>query len=184
MKTKTKAFTDVHQLYYLLKCPHCGTELVVAHEELNKQLFEPVEVEEMVDSFSIGDKGEFIDNGKVKHKDLRSSDSSKDVYKDIKCCYCGHVWDEFVKDMYEKRCNCDGQKAITFELDEKETLEAKDFISKHRHKEDLKARGKLAFSTLGQQFTYTFIPGGLGDCKIISCNFCGETKDITNTDNW
>jgi ribosomal protein S27E len=184
MNTREEAEKQYRQQHYLLKCPYCGHELVVAQSELHKELFEPKEIEEEVGSFSIGDNGEFIDNGKIKQKRIVSSDSEKDIYKGIKCCYCGHVWDELCVGMYEKRCNPDGRKTRVFELDEDETKAAKEFREAHKHKEELKAHGKIAFSTLGQQFTYTITPGGLGHYVKIKCNYCGEEKELTNIENW
>ena len=43
---------------------------------------------------------------------------------------------------------------------------------------------KLVSCTLGQQFTFSITPGGLGPLVIIKCNYCGEVEDITNYDNW
>lgn len=183
MKTKEKARKEYSELHYLLKCPYCGTELVVAHSELKKEFFEPKEYEQEVESFSIID-GKFVSNGKKIEKFMSSSCPEKDVYKNIKCCNCGHTWDEPCLDMYEKRCNPDGRQVAVFELTEEETKAAKEFREQHNHREDFKKENKLAFSTLGQQFTYTITPGGLGSCISIKCNYCGEEKDITDVENW
>ena len=184
MNTREEAKKQYRQQHYLLKCPYCGTELVVAKSELHEELFEPKEIEDEVESFSFMGDGKIIDNGTVKQKRIVSSDSEKDIYKDIKCCYCGHVWDELVNGMYEKRCNPDGRQVRVFELDEEETKAAKVFREKHNHNDELRKQGKLAFSTLGQQFTYTITPGGLGSCVTIKCNYCGEEEDITDIENW
>jgi hypothetical protein len=183
MNTREEAEKQYRQQHYLLKCPYCGHELVIAHSELNKELFEPKEIEEEVGSLSIID-GKFVDNGKVKQKRIVSSNPEKDVYKGIKCCYCGHVWDETVACMYEKRCNPDGRKTRIFELTEAETKAAEEFRQAHRHKDDFEKRGRMAFSTLGMQFTYEITPGGLGNCVTIKCNECGEMKEITDSDCW
>jgi ssDNA-binding Zn-finger/Zn-ribbon topoisomerase 1 len=183
MNTREEAEKRYRQQHYLLKCPYCGHELVAAQSEFKKELFEPKETEEEVESFSIVD-GKFVKNGKEKRKYMVSSDPEKDIYKGIKCCYCGHVWDELVNGMYEKRCNPDGRQTRVFELDEKETKAAKAFREKHNHNDELIKQGKLAFSTLGQQFTYTITPGGLGSCVTIKCDYCSEEEDITDIENW
>lgn len=184
MKTKTEAWKDFNRIYYLLKCPHCGEEVVVSDDEINRKLFEPKEIEEEVGSFSIGNNGEFIDNGKVKQKRMISSDSSKDVYTGLKCCNCGKTWDEPCLGMYKKRCNPNGKQTKVFELTEEETKRAKEFIEKHRHKDEFRQQNKFGFSTLGQQFTYTITPGGLGNGVSIKCNYCGEEENITDIENW
>lgn len=71
-KTREQALKEYYDQYYLLRCPHCGTELIVAQSELHL------------------------------------SNDNKGLYKNIKCCYCGCVWDELVGEMYEKRCNIGG----------------------------------------------------------------------------
>ena len=185
MNTKESAEEQYRELHYLIKCPYCGNELVIAHSELHKELFEPKEVEMESYEFVHDDKTHKITSMKKNiRKEMCSSDPSKDIYKGIKCCYCGCVWDENVADMYDKRCNPDGRKTRIFELTENETKAAAEFRKEHSHKEELEADGKLAFSTLGMQFTYEITPGGLGNGIVIKCNYCGETKDITDIDNW
>ena len=66
----------------------------------------------------------------------------------------------------------------------RETKRAREFIKKHDHSEEFKAAGKMGFSTLGMQFTYTITPGGFGPLVSIKCNHCGESEDITDSDNW
>ena len=73
---------------------------------------------------------------------------------------------------------------INFELDEVESQRAADFITQHNHQKELKREGKLAFTTLGMQFSYIITPGGLGNDVIIKCNYCGVEKNITNVDSW
>lgn len=189
MKTLDEAQKQRRQIHYLLTCPYCSTKLVTTQDELHMCLFEPKEVEEESEkiTYEVGDDGKLkepIKFEKVKEKVLRSSNPDKDIYKDIKCCYCGHIWDEPVKDMSKRRCNPDGQQTQVFELDEVETERAREFMKKHSHKEEFRARNKFGFSTLGQQFTYEITPGGLGCGVTIICNQCQESKDITNTDNW
>ena len=113
-----------------------------------------------------------------------SSDTKKDVYENIKCCYCGHVWNEPVSGMHEKQCQPNGSKVKTFELNEVETQRANDFIKKHSHAEELDKERKVGFTALGHQFTYEITPGGFGPLVSIKCNYCGESEDITDIDNW
>jgi hypothetical protein len=73
---------------------------------------------------------------------------------------------------------------IKFELNDIETQRALLFMKEHDHRYDLKKDGKLSFSTLGMQFTYIITPGGLGDCVTIKCNYCDESRVITDIDSW
>ena len=95
MKTRKQAIKEYNDVHYLFKCPYCGEELVVAYSELEKELFEPKEVEQELSSLSI------IDGNVDISKPIQ-------IYKGIKCCNCGHIWDEPIIGMYEKRCNPDG----------------------------------------------------------------------------
>lgn len=167
MKTKERAQKDRFQTYYLVKCPYCGTELVVSSQDLEKERFNPTVKEHEKTGYQ-----------------LTSSDPDKDVYH-MKCCQCGHLWNEPTKDMYDKRCNQYGVDSIVFDLGEEMTKRAEQFMKKHTHKEELmKEKGSLFFSSLGQQFTYTITPGGLGDMISIKCNYCNETEDLTNIEEW
>jgi hypothetical protein len=38
--------------------------------------------------------------------------------------------------------------------------------------------------TIGDYWSYIFIPTGLGVVKVIQCNLCGEEKDVTDISNW
>ena len=178
MRTKKDAQAVSHS-YFLIKCPHCGEELVVEWKELTEHLilFEPQEKEHTFWG------GGFTDDCKRTIKTLVSSDSNKDVYH-LTCCKCGKEWDEPTKDVYKKRCDIYGRQIEVFELDEVETKRAREFIAKHDHHEEFKAAGKMCFSTLGMQFTYTITPGGLGPLVSIKCNHCGESENITDTDDW
>ena len=178
MRTKQDALAVSHS-YFLITCPHCGEELVIEWKELTEHLilFEPKEKE---DTFW---EGGLTDDCKRTVKTLVSSDSDKDVYR-LTCCKCGKEWDEPTNDMYNKRCDLYGRQIKTFELDEVETKRAHEFIKRHDHSEEFKAAGKMGFSTLGMQFTYTITPGGFGPLVSIKCNHCGESEDITNSDNW
>jgi hypothetical protein len=52
---------------------------------------------------------------------------------------------------------------------------------KKKHKESCACKQNL---TLGEYWTYSFIPTGLGDAVSIKCNLCGEEEDVTDIDNW
>ena len=170
---------NYNKVHYLLTCPHCGEEVIVDSKELfdNRVLFEPKEIE--YEFWSGGFGGGF----KQKQKELMSSDSNKNVFH-LTCCNCGKEWDEPAKGICDKRCNADGTKCKMFILNEVETERARDFIKRHNHRKDFEAQGKLGFSSLGHQFTFSITPGGLGPLVIIKCNYCGEVEDITNSDNW
>lgn len=188
MKTRQEAFNTYHSPHYLLTCPHCKAELVVHSNDIERKLFEPRKVEEETTKIVIETDENGNSTGKRRFvKEIReavkSSDPSKDVYP-VKCCNCGHTWDEPSKGLHEKYCNPDGNDNIVFELGKVETQRARDFIKKHNHRDDFKREGKLAFSTLGMQFTYTITPGGLGPLVSIKCNKCGESQDITDTEDW
>ena len=173
-KTREQAEKDFNERYFLLKCPHCGTELIVKGSDLHKKLYKPHDEDYEHQDFEdckLSDKK--VDTRKV------SSDPDKDVYKNIKCCYCGHVWDEPVKDFYQKSCRPDGSQTLTLELNENETKRVKEFMAKHDHIEEFPF-----FSGLGQQFTYSITPGGLGPTVSIKCNCCGESEDITDIEDW
>ena len=177
MKTREQASKELRQPHFLLKCPECGAELVVPQSELIRTLFEPHEEE-----YEYWQGGFGPANKKI-GKRLVSSDQSKDYYE-IKCCNCGHVWKHPAHFMWLDRCNPDGRKTATLELEEKETERAKEFMEAHSHQKELKAMGRSTFSAMGHQFTYMITPGGLGSLVSIKCNFCNEVKDITDTDSW
>lgn len=73
---------------------------------------------------------------------------------------------------------------LKFDLNNVETERAVSFIEKHNHHEEFIKEGRLAFSTLGMQFTYMITPGGLGNSVQIKCNHCGAQEDITDISNW
>lgn len=185
MKTKKSAEKEYYRVYYLVKCPHCGTELVVPIDELDKKLYMPKEVEQEYYEFSLEDDSYLTPIKKMAELTV-SSDPGRDIFEGIKCCYCGHEWNETVHDFYEKYKACDqnGSTCRTLRLTEEETKRAKIFVAKHSHRDEFMAQNKLGFSTLGQQFTYHITPGGLGNLVSIECDYCHETEDITDTDNW
>ena len=162
-----------------MTCHHCGEEVIVDLKELydNKVPFEPKEFEYECWVGGFGDKF------KQTRKEIRSTNTDKDVYH-LTCCNCGKEWYEPVKDIREKKCNADGTKRKIFILNEVETERASDFIKRHNHRKDFEAQGKLGFSSLGHQFTFSITPGGLGPLVVIKCNYCGEVEDITDSDNW
>lgn len=132
MKTKKSAEKDYYRLYYLVKCPYCGTELVVPIDELNKKLYTPKEIEQEHYDFTLD-----IHLTPIKKIDKLtvSSDPSKDIFEGIKCCYCGHEWNETIHDFYEKYKACDqnGSTCRMLRLTEEETKRAEVFRYKHSH---------------------------------------------------
>lgn len=177
MRTRKQAYKDIRQPHFLLECPHCKEELVIAHSELERVLFESHEEAYVYWQGGFGDKYKKIGTRLV------SSDQTKDYYE-IKCCNCGHVWKHPAHYMWLNQCNSDGEKTITLELNEVETKRAKEFMESHSHHEVLNSMKRPTFSAMGQQFTYIITPGGLGPLVSIKCNFCGETKEITDIDSW
>lgn len=177
MKTKKQAYKELRQSYFLLKCPECGAELVVPRSELTLSLFEPHEEEYK------HWQGGFDDEHMKIGKRLVSSDPSKDYYE-IKCCNCGHVWKHLAQDMWLNECNPDGEKTITFELNEVETKRAQEFMKAHSHRKELDSMKRPTFSAIGHQFSYIITPSGLGPLVDIKCNFCNETKRITDICSW
>lgn len=165
-------------------CPECGETIIVDPNDVEQVLFEPYEKEEEFLSFDI----EKYDNGKIdysKEKRMRtySSDIHKDTFK-FTCPVCGKVV-EIPADEYigQKRYALDGKQHHMFVLSEAEYEKAEAFRKKHDHRDEFtKTKGSPFFSTLGQQFSYTFIPGGLGDSIIIECNHCHEKEEIS--DEW
>lgn len=99
-----------------------------------------------------------------------------------KCPTCGHV--NTGKNINLIPCYQNGKSNLVFELTDKESEEARKFKDEHKHIEEFTAQGKPTFTALGMQFTYEITPGGLGNCVSIKCNKCGETKDITDSENW
>lgn len=177
-QSREEAYTLYNQNHFLLKCPYCGAELIVCHSELNVRMFEPHEEE--YEYWVMGDEKHEKHIGKR----MTSSDHSKDVFENIKCCKCGHIWDEPVSGMFDKKCQPDGEQVEVFELNETETKRAKEFIKKHRHAEELDKEHKIGFTALGHQFTYSITSGGFGSLVSIKCNYCGESEDITDIENW
>ena len=174
MKTREQAHKDIRQAHYLLVCPHCDTELVVPEDELKRVLYKPRKIAYTYWQGGIGDAYKHIGERMV------SSDPSKDEYRGIKCCNCGYVWDEYVDEVHKNICNPDGRQTIVLELPEGETAKAKAFMQKHIHN----CCPNKPFTTLGMQFTYNYTAGGLGPMVSIKCNACGETENITCTEDW
>ena len=73
---------------------------------------------------------------------------------------------------------------IRFILSQEESEAAKQFMEEHNHMDEFLKNKKLAFSSLGMQFSFNITPGGFGNCVSIKCNHCGKEKDITYTGNW
>ena len=70
-------------------------------------------------------------------------------------------------------------KDITFKITGAELNKVNEF--KKKHKESCVCKQNL---TLGEYWTYSFIPTGLGNVVSIKCNLCGEQEDVTDVDNW
>lgn len=179
MRTRKEAQSELIHSYFLFTCPNCGEELVVEWNDIKdrKVLFEPQEKEHVYW------EGGLTNDCKRTKKIMVTSDAEKDVYH-LTCCNCGEDWDELSKDLYNKRCDVYGRQIKTFELNEVESKRASEFMEKHNHFEEFIKAGKMGFSTLGMQFTYTITPGGLGQLVSIKCNHCGESEDITDSNNW
>lgn len=173
----------LRQRYYNPICDFCHHEIIMSQDEVEIVLFEPKEVECEYYKFDSNEQDKVKSKNTIKVKELRSSDPDKDIFK-FKCPYCGHIIVITRKEANERMCTYYGDNNIRFTLDEVETERAIKFQEKHNHQDEFCKQGKLAFSTIGQQFTYEIIPGGLGNSIIIKCNHCGESEDITNIDNW
>lgn len=178
---KKKLHTWIHDKYVHPTCDYCKNELFMSYNEAELTLFEPKEAEFEAIKF------EHVDNvlreKTVKYKEIVSSDPLKDTYT-FKCPYCGHIFKMTRAELKELECSFYGDNRIRFELDDEESAAAREFMKEHNHKEEFRKQGKMGFSTLGMQFTYEIIPGGLGPLVSIKCNHCGKSKDITNTKNW
>ena len=72
-----------------------------------------------------------------------------------------------------------GVKELTFKITGTELDKINEF--KKKHKESCVRKQNL---TLGEYWTYSFIPTGLGNVVSIKCNLCGEQEDVTDVDNW
>lgn len=70
-------------------------------------------------------------------------------------------------------------KKMTFELSGVELEKIEEFKKKHR--ETCLTNHRL---TAGEYWSYIFIPGGIGETKIIKCNICGAEEDISDYDCW
>lgn len=179
----TKTYDEVNKRRFMrfarLACPHCKALLVADITNMHKDiiLFEPKEHTQKVWVGGFGPEHEKTETILV------SSDKSKDIAQ-FKCCNCGHVFDMNPDEVYKHPCDYKGEDVICFDLSEEETKKARKFMQKHNHREDFKKEGKICFSTLGQQFTYTVTPGGLGPVTTIKCNQCGEKEDVTDYESW
>ena len=179
----TKTYNEVNKRKFMrfarLACPHCKELLVTDITNMHQDiiLYNPVEKAQKVWVGGIGPKYEKIKTTLV------SSDKSKDKVQ-FKCCNCGHVFDMNPSEVYDHECDYKGEDVICLELSEDETKKARKFMQKHNHLEEFKKESRMGFSSLGQQFTYTVTPGGLGLMTSIKSNKCGEHEDVTDYDNW
>ena len=188
MKTTFKEHKDflqstLYKRYYTPTCEHCKNKLFISMDEMNKVLFEPKEIETERIIIELNEETHKSKAKTVPYKQIVSSDINKDFYE-FTCPVCGELQKITYEDLIETVCSFYGDNNMRFELDEVETLRAKEFIKEHNHIEEFRKMGKFCFSTLGQQFTYKITPGGLGNSTEIICNHCKEQKGITNIDNW
>jgi len=70
-------------------------------------------------------------------------------------------------------------KTLTFNISDKECESIENFKKKHR--ESCVSKQNL---TLGEYWTYSFLPTGLGSVVKIKCNLCVEEEDVTDVSNW
>lgn len=70
-------------------------------------------------------------------------------------------------------------KELTFKISGTELDKINEF--KEKHKESCVCKQNL---TLGEYWSYSFIPTGLGDVVLIKCNLCGEEENVTDVDSW
>jgi hypothetical protein len=70
---------------------------------------------------------------------------------------------------------------MTFELDEKETKEFKEWDE--NHKNTCKYGDPMKQGAIGGRLTFSFTPTSIGCLVKIQCA-CGEEKDLTNTEGW
>lgn len=66
-----------------------------------------------------------------------------------------------------------------------ELMDLMDPIEQERYKDFCKKHKDCEFtSTIGGKISVTITSTGLGYIFECRCNTCGESEDITNTDNW
>ena len=158
--------------YYKYNCDFCHKDIVfnLNEEGVERELFEPKEQEQIAwEIMPTGEKNKFKE---ITYKETFSSNPDKDIIKFI-CPNCGHRHSIKWKDIKNNFCNYWGNNNIKFELTEKETKTACNFIKKHSK------CVKDIYSSTGGQFSYTIQPTGLGNIVTIKCNACGKTKDVT-----
>jgi hypothetical protein len=71
------------------------------------------------------------------------------------------------------------QNELIFTIKGKELERVEAFKKKHRE-----SCVKNRNLTIGEYWSYTFVPGGLGTGVIIECNLCGEYEDVTDDSSW
>ena len=66
-----------------------------------------------------------------------------------------------------------------------ELIDLMDPVEQQQYEEFCKKHRKCGtYSTIGGKISVIVTGTGLGYCFECRCNACGETEDITNTDNW
>lgn len=74
---------------------------------------------------------------------------------------------------------------MTFELDKKELENSEKFTKHHRETCVKKFKEQTGHTlALGEYFTWSFTPTGLGNACVVKCNLCGKEENITNYDCW
>jgi len=64
----------------------------------------------------------------------------------------------------------------SFTLDKVENEKANAFVEKHA--------GCRSHAAMGDKFSYSFYPGGVGTAIVIRCIICGKEENITNFEHW
>jgi hypothetical protein len=70
-------------------------------------------------------------------------------------------------------------KELVFKITGVELDKVNEFKKKHR--ESCAYKHNL---TLGEYWSYTFLPTGIGTCVKVICNLCGAEEDVTDVDSW
>jgi len=179
MKTLKLAQEDSKHIHYRYECEYCHEPLVLEDRDLELVRFEPITVEVPVDVQHCNDDGTYSYEHKT-YKQERSTDPSKDAFR-FKCCNCGHINNVSTKDYWSHRCNEDGSDNIRFELTEKQSNMALEFMKQQEEKR--KVMGKKV-DAMYMTNTYTIVRGSVGDIVTLKDNYTGETIDLSCQEDW
>lgn len=181
---KTTLQKDLFKNYWHPTCEHCGKELFVSKDDIKIKLFDPYEkeLERIVITFD-DETHKKLSQHPEKYIATVSTDSKKDLYV-FECPHCKQQCELTREYMNTVKCSFYGDNNIRFMLSQEESEAAKQFMEEHNHMDEFLKNNKLAFSSLGMQFSFNITPGGFGNCVSIKCNHCGKEKDITYTGNW